>query len=402
MGKSPLILAALAKDAVPRLDFTRVEPFGSPDGAIDSVLLTSTEGELYVLKLPRTQNAALALDTEISALRNFTSSVRLRIPFNITNVVGETRDDRNRRATLFSFIYGKPIDLTSVSANDPLLESIAKSIAAIHNLPLEIVDNSGLPHYTPQESIRKRVSEVDRAAQTGQVPARLLQRWEEAFEDVALFKYQPCIIHGELNGDHVIESEGQISGVLNWSNLKISDPAEDLSWVVGSHNPEAAYNLLLEYQNLRQVNDPFLRQRAQLYSELEVATWLLYGHHIKSPETIADALSLLDELVNDLDAGVLPHLTSTPTPVAHSTVDPAFAAPLTIPVMSNDEPLPMPIVESELEALAYTQPIIPVAKQNDENYVYDSEQASSETDPAASNDFPAFLFPEEEKKDDLF
>lgn len=393
MGKSPLILAALAKDAVPQLDFSRVETFGSQDGAIDTVLLTATDGEHYLLKQPKTQNAAVAIETEINALRAFTSSLRVRLPFNITNVVGETRDSYGKRAILFSFVYGNPIDLTTINADDSLLESIAKATAAIHNLPLELVENAGLPQYSVQEAIRMRVAELDRAAQTGQVPPALLQRWETAFEDVSLFKFQPCVIHGDLNGDHMLENEAQVSGVLEWSSLKIGDPAEDLRWVVGAHNPDAAYSLIHEYQTYRQQSDQFLRQRAHLYAELEIAGWLLYGHRINDDEIVQDALGLLQDLKSDLEAGALPALSSAAQPAAVASPVTTFTAPM--PIIAS-EPELSPIDETPVadEPIAWEH-------QNDESDA--DEQIEAKQDPAASNDLPAFLFDEDDKKkDELF
>ncbi|MFM6979933.1 MAG: phosphotransferase, partial [Micrococcales bacterium] len=311
--------------------------------------------------------------------------LRLRLPFNITNVVGETRDDRGRRAILFSFVYGNSIDLTSLPGDDPVLDSIAKATAAVHALPIEMVETAGLPQYSPQESIRLKVSELDRAAQTGKIPPKLLQRWETAFEDVALFKYQPCVVHGDLNSDHVLETEGQVSGLLDFSNLKVGDPAEDLSWVVGAHNPDAAYAVLLDYQNYRQLTDPFLRPRAQLYSELEVASWLLYGFNTKDQDIVRDAVELLEELVNDLDAGALPQLTSTPVATPVASAEPTFTAPMPVIAMA-DEPLPMPVVD---------EPAIEYSMQNDESDA--SEAVASEPEPQDINDLPAFLFGEDDK-----
>ena len=48
MAKSPLILAALAKDAVPHVNFTQVNSLSSGvGGAFDTALLTATDGKHY-------------------------------------------------------------------------------------------------------------------------------------------------------------------------------------------------------------------------------------------------------------------------------------------------------------------------------------------------------------------
>jgi hypothetical protein len=50
----------------------------------------------------------------------------------------------------------------------------------------------------------------------------------------------------------------------------------------------------------RSAVDPKLRQRATLYSELELARWLLHGVEQKSPEIVDDAIDMLDRLVDSV------------------------------------------------------------------------------------------------------
>ena len=52
MAKSPLILAALAKAAVPHLNFHEVKSLStSTSGAFDTALLTATSGEHYLIRI---------------------------------------------------------------------------------------------------------------------------------------------------------------------------------------------------------------------------------------------------------------------------------------------------------------------------------------------------------------
>ena len=52
-------------------------------------------------------------------------------------------------------------------------------IAAIHGLPEDVVDRADLPSYTANEFRQRRLNELDQAATTGRIPARLLLRWLE-------------------------------------------------------------------------------------------------------------------------------------------------------------------------------------------------------------------------------
>jgi macrolide phosphotransferase len=313
MGKSPLILAALAKDAVPSLDFVQVRPMrNGSGGSFDTALLTAKNGNLYVLREPNNPTAETKMATELAVLKGMNSAVRSRLPFEIAQFIGETKDPTGSRAVLFSYVYGNPIDISAVNPNGNLAGSIAAATAAIHNLPLALVEGSGLPEYSPSELIKHRIVEFDAAMQTGKVPAVVLDRWQSAFEDINLFRFQPTVVHGDLNSETMLELDGSISGVLAWSSLRISDPAEDLAWLMTPNpNDDLLYNILLGYQNERGNADVNLRQRATLYNEFLIARWLLHGYQNNDENIIEDAVSLLTDLVADIESGNAPSLAAT-------------------------------------------------------------------------------------------
>jgi aminoglycoside phosphotransferase (APT) family kinase protein len=317
MGRSPLILAALAKDAVPALDFVQVLPLGGEnDGNFDSVLLTATSGDHFVVRMANGKAHQIHLDTELVGLRAI-SSVRNRLPFEITKVVGQTTDARGNRALLFTYVYGQPVDLTILGSDDPLGLSVGKAIAAIHNLPTGVIEDGGLPVYSPQEVLQQRVAELDRAAQTGRVPAVLLNRWEAALEDVNLWRFNPTVIHGELNSNTMIGLNGSVSGVLTWSTLKVGDPAEDFGWALDSASSDLGYNLLLAYnQERNQPVDDNIRQRANFYSEFNLARWLLHGVATNDQDTIDEAEGILMSMAAEVENGSVAELTPKPLGVA--------------------------------------------------------------------------------------
>jgi macrolide phosphotransferase len=305
MAKSPLILAALAKDAVPQLDFIQAIPLSHGHGdRFDSAVLTATDGSHYVIRQARSANAELELDTELVALRAL-APYRAHFPFEVTKFVGETKDGRGRRALVFNYVYGSPAEFQNVAASSPMVSSIANALAAIHSLPLSVVDNNGLPAYDAAATVKQRVAELDRAAQTGKVPAVLLNRWERALEDISLWRFQPVVIHGQASPAHFLENDQVISAVLGWDSLHIGDPAIDFAWIQGYGNPEFSYSALLEYERLRGGVDDNLRARAQLYAELAYANYLVGELAAGNAETVADAERFLLELVGDVENGTV-------------------------------------------------------------------------------------------------
>ena len=391
MAKSPLILAALAKDAVPQLDFVQAIPLSHGHGdRFDSAVLTATDGSHYVIRQARSANAELELDTELVALRAL-APFRAHFPFEVTKYLGETKDERGRRALVFTYVYGAPAEFHNVAANSPMVSSVANALAAIHSLPLTVVDNSGLPAYDAAATVKQRVAELDRAAQTGRVPALLLNRWERALEDVSLWRFQPVVIHGQASPAHFLESDQTISAVLGWDSLHIGDPAIDFTWIQGYGNPEFSYSALLEYERLRGGVDENLRARAQLYAELAYANYLVGEIAAGNAETVADAEKFLTDLVGDVESGTVGPIGPKPLgvdsfgfgdegafgnapveteslaspagfiDVAQSVVADEAFAPATAPI---DLPLILPVVEGHdpaevnLESASLFEPVV--------------------------------------------
>ena len=305
MAKSPLILAALAKDAVPQLDFVQAEPMSRGYGhRFDSALLTASDGNHFVIRQARSASAELTLDTELVVLRAL-APFRAHFPFEITKLVGETHDARGKRALLFTYVYGESPDFARIRANSPFVTSMANALNAIHSLPLSVVENNGLPSYTPEATVRELVGDLDRAAQTGRVPALLLNRWERALEDVNLWRFQPTVIHGEANSANFLEIDEAVSSVLGWENLRIGDPAQDLSWLHGHGSADFSYSTTLEYERMRGGVDENLRARAQLYSEMELALYLMGALRTGDPQEVADAENFLAGLVESIESGAV-------------------------------------------------------------------------------------------------
>ncbi len=316
MGKSPLILAALASDAVPGLVIKKATALsGDGTGNFDAAVITDEAGEHYIVRMPNSPAAGTELELELKVIKSL-SSFGARLGFEIPKPVGETRDTVGNRVIIFKFVYGNKIDATRVAPASNLSQAISKAIAGIHGLPLELVQSAGLPEFTPAENIRGRVAELDRAAQTGKVPAVLLSRWEQALEDVSLFRYQPTVIHGALSGDAMLEQDQHISGVIDWKNLQINDPALDFAWLIPAGDQELIDAVLLNYQLARSSADSNIALRATLYSELELAKWLLHGYSRRDAGVIEDAIQMLQDLAELADAGELIPLTRANVPVA--------------------------------------------------------------------------------------
>ncbi|MGV8884625.1 MAG: phosphotransferase [Microbacteriaceae bacterium] len=298
MARSHLTLAALATSAVADLDLVQTSEFGSRrDSEFDSALLTGRDGRHWIVRVPRTEAAEAVQSADIVALRAISAGVRTRLPFAVSTYVGQTPVS-GTRAVVYEFVYGAKTSLGEI--DHELAESLGTAIAALHNLPTSFVSDAGLPVLAQVESLRSVVSVMDRAAATGKVPSSLLSRWESAAEDTKLWQFQSTVINNALSADSVLTANGSVTGILGWQELRVGDPARDLAWLLTGPNSTVIDVVFDAYAKHRGSADRQVRQRSTLYSELEVAKWLLHGLELRSSEIVDDAVAMLDGLVDDV------------------------------------------------------------------------------------------------------
>jgi macrolide phosphotransferase len=317
MARSHLTLAALATSAVADLDIVGAQSFGSPGGDFDTALLTGRDGRHWLIRVPRSERAEQEQSADLVALRALSAGVRARLPFTVSTFAGQVPID-GTRAVVSEFVYGSKVPLASMSIE--LAASIGAGIAAIHALPPNVVIDAGLPSHSAVEALRAVVALMDRAAATGLVPAALLARWERASEEATLWQFTPTVINGSLGSDSFLSANDEVTGMLGWHGLRVGDPASDLQWLVGAP-PDIADSAFAAYSRARGTVDRHLRTRAALFSELEIAKWLLHGTETRTPAIVDDAVEMLSSLVDETSRDLMNPIGGPTVPLGVSEVE---------------------------------------------------------------------------------
>ena len=303
MARSHLTLAALATAAVAELDVVTASPHGSSQGGdYDSAVVGSSDGEQLIVRVPRSQRAEATQSADLVALRALSAGVRGRLPFAVPQYRGQAPIGRTR-GIVYDFVPGRHLRSSEVTSGSGLPTALGRGIAAIHSLPTSFVTDAGLTSHTPFEAMRSSAALVDRAASTRLLPAALLERWEAAIQDSVLWQFQPTVVNASLEASSVLVVDDAVSGVLGWHDLQVGDPARDLAWLLGAPGREAIDSAFDAYNAARGTSDHQLRHRATLYRELDLAKWLLHGTSTKSTAVVDDAVGMMTDLVDRLQAG---------------------------------------------------------------------------------------------------
>jgi aminoglycoside phosphotransferase (APT) family kinase protein len=299
--RKPIELAAVATAAVPGLTPTAVSAAPDDPADFDSALLLDSEGKRWRVRSPQHAEASARLETEFLVLRAFAPGIRAELPFLMPTVAGSVRLG-GLSTFVYSHLAGSTRSVEELTAGpDTLAREIGAALAAIHDLPHTLVSNADLPSYTPNEFRQRRLNELDQAATTGKIPPALLVRWEHALEDVSLWRFNPCVVHGDLHEDNLLVDGERVTAVTGWTDLRIGDPADDFAWLVASNEQDFVDTVLRSYTSgRRDVPDKHLLRRAALSAEFALAQFLVKGVAAADDDMISEAEGMLETLASDI------------------------------------------------------------------------------------------------------
>ncbi len=306
MTRSPLFLAALASSAVPGLDPVTVEGVRrGPDDLFEVAYLRDTQDRRWVVRAPVSQAAGAMLE-DVTTLGTLLSR---RLDVAVPTVRGQVVVPEGR-AVVYLRLPGRPLDFSALPPG-PLAGEVGRTLARVHNLDHLLYDEAGRPAYDAEAHRRRQLSELDRAAATGHVPTALLTRWEDLLEDVSLWRFAPCPVHGSFTGENVLAgfsddadaSSGTVHGVLAWEEARVGDPADDFAELVTLASPDALDSVLEGYAHERHERpDAGLVRRARLAGEMASVRLLLRAVSAGDVHRVDDLAEQLRELDESIEA----------------------------------------------------------------------------------------------------
>ena len=374
VSPSPAFLAALASIAVPGLDPVAVRAVQT-DPLSDTALAFVTDAveRRWVVRCPLTEAAGARLDAAASVARPVADRLSIQVP-----VPSGFADVDAGRAAVSPLLPGSPLDLAALPAGPGLAGHLGRVLADIHALDRRIVEESGMPVYDADTLRAARLADLDRGASTGHVPAKLLERWERALDDVTLWRFAPTVVHGSLTGSSILATfddvraaaSGSLAAILGWGETHIGDPADDFADAVSAASPEAVDSVIEAYANARVEGvDPHLRRRALVAAEFRMLRRLLVAVTVDDPDQVRWHAARLRRLAEDArDNDFAPESPAVVT-----------AKPTVIPVAPE-------VLEREAEAERHTQGWDAAATQEFTSPTIVARESAAEYEPLPEPD----------------
>ncbi|WP_235281793.1 aminoglycoside phosphotransferase family protein [Microbacterium azadirachtae] len=188
-------------------------------------------GDGQAVRLPRSEGYAEDLLKEVRWLPRLGPALPTPVPR--VEFVGDASEAFPRPWTVVSWLPGDPpADLDSTQQAE-LATTLGQFLQSLHDM-----DASGVPEgaehwgYRAGEPVTDTIDEwADYAAtQLSDVfdPEAVRRAWR-LLRDVPPATTSPCWIHTDLSAENMlVDSDGSLSGVIDWGGLGVGDPAVDL------------------------------------------------------------------------------------------------------------------------------------------------------------------------------
>jgi aminoglycoside phosphotransferase (APT) family kinase protein len=279
----------LIRKTFPKLAKAKVEPLGEGwDNAAFRV------GDEYVFRFPRRQIGAECLEHEIHVLPALPA---LPLPISAPTLIGKPIDGFPWPFAGYPYLPGRPTSIGRIPEGKRvgLATSIARFLSALHAIRAEEAAALGAPpdsigRVDPSGRVERMEKRLVRLVEAGLVedPAPI----REALRDIVDHAAAPradALCHGDLGPRHVLTDEdGEATGVVDWGDVHIGDPAVDLS-IAWSFGDEARDALFAAYGPVDESRRRLARFRAIDHS-VSLAFW---AHETDRATTLHDALGTL-------------------------------------------------------------------------------------------------------------
>ena len=214
----------------------------------------------WIFRFARDENAARTFRMEAALLPHVAPVLPAPVPLYV-HVVEEPA----------FFVAYRKIDGFAPRPDGPGLESggrdLGRFLAALHAFPVEQARSLGVPGGDASDwrdeqealvgGLTRRVLPL--------LPSDMAERAAAAFraflDEDSNFAFEPALIHYDVGpGNLLFDVEGRLSGVLDWSDAAIGDPAADLAWAL--HGAEASFAAAVRASYPA---DPALERRARFF-----------------------------------------------------------------------------------------------------------------------------------------
>jgi aminoglycoside phosphotransferase (APT) family kinase protein len=254
-----------------------VELEGGWDNAVFDV------DDTWIFRFPRRREVVGWLRMEAALLPELAPRLPVAVPQFEASLFDETTFVAYRK------LRGEP--LARGVDSDALGAAVGAVLASLHAFPVERARE-----LVPRDSIAEQqaVLESFRARVLPLVDAGVRTSAAHLLDAAVSADFEPKLAHGDLGPAHILHAGDELTGVIDWSDARVGDPAIDFAWTLFGTGRRFATALAHAYGGI----DKATRRRALVFHKLGPWHEVLYGLETDQPEFVVSGLAALEERVH--------------------------------------------------------------------------------------------------------
>src|SRR5215218_2650565 len=210
----------------------RIERFVAVEQGWDSAVVEINDD--WIFRFPRRPQVAEWLRREVALLPELAGALPVPVPrFDIVGA-GDAVEVVGYRK-----LHGSPLDVAVAAGADPrtLARQLGAFLAALHSFDVARAEQLALPPADASAWLA-RYSEFGEWCKRRAFPLlsgperRLAGGMFDEFFSRARNGFAIAVLHADLGPEHVLCRGDVVSGVIDWGDVRIGDPALDFAWLL--------------------------------------------------------------------------------------------------------------------------------------------------------------------------
>lgn len=221
----------------------------------------------WVFRVPRREPVAAALKVE----RLLLALLAPRLPVPVPEMSVHTLLDGTTYA-LYPRLGGHP---SACDDAGQIADDVARLLTALHAVdPLDaLVIGLAAPGKLDLDVLAQRAT----AEVVPLLPWEAVSALREAFATLREAPEREVVVHADLGEANLLVCGGRLTGVIDWTDAHVGDPAQDLSWFVQCLGPEGARAAFAAYEPPAGTDPDTLWRRAVAFATVQPVHAVLYG-----------------------------------------------------------------------------------------------------------------------------
>jgi aminoglycoside phosphotransferase (APT) family kinase protein len=264
-----------------RLGIEAADVVSIEEGWDSSVL--EIDGE-WIVRVPRREEVRPAIRLEARLLPELAPMLPVPVPrFEVVE------DSEDAFFVAYRKLPGVPLDAPA----EPLAAQLGAFLAALHRFPRKRATGAGVADVDAVGWLARQRGFAERCSREASPllvadDQRRARGMFDAFLSTWNASLETSLVHADLGPAHILHHGLAVTGVIDWSDACLGDPALDFAWLLHGTRREFADALIDAYDGEREAG---LRDRALFYHRLGPWHEVLFGLKHDRHDLIESGLS---------------------------------------------------------------------------------------------------------------